>query len=355
MHNESKLAETLPVTFPDYRTMPRKKNTVTIVDVAKEAGVSVSTVSRVLNDKDDVSEATFKHVSSVIDDLAYSSSMAARSMRSRKTGVIGLIMPDVEDPYSVLVMQGVNRAIVELDYDLLIYTNGDLGRSKSGVSEQKYISLLNNSVTDGAIVVTPVTTDYTSSSPLITVDPNVEGPEGPSVLSTNFKGAYEATEHLLSLGHRRIGYIEGRADLLSSRLRKDGYESALSDYGVSVEAQLISRGDFTPETGRECARHLLNLEEPPTAIFASNDQTAIGVYEAAKQAGITIPEDLSVAGFDNIPESMLYDLTTIDQFVADMGYRSARMLYELIQGEQLDILSEVIETELVIRGSTKPI
>jgi LacI family transcriptional regulator len=335
--------------------MPGKKNSVTIIDVAKAAGVSVSTVSRVLNNKDDVSDATFRHVSSVIDELAYSSSLAAKSMRSRMTNVIGLIMPDVEDPFSILVMKGVNRAIVELDYDLLIYTNGEIGRSASTVTEQQYVTLLNSSVTDGVIVVTPVAPAYSSSSPVVTVDPNIDNPKGPKVVSTNFRGAVEATEHLIAFGHKRIGYISGRVELLCTQQRLEGYKAALSGAGICIDPQLITPGDFTTATGRIRARQLLSMDDPPTAIFASNDQTAIGVYKEAIQLGISIPENLSVIGFDNIPESSFYDLTTVDQFVDRMGYIGARMLHDLIHGRPLAAEREIIETQLIVRSSAQPI
>ena len=331
--------------------MPVNKKAVTIIDVAREAGFSVSTVSRVLNHKDDVSEATFTKISSVIDRLAYSSSLAAKSMRSRKTGVIGLIMPDVEDPYSVLLMQGVNRAIVELDYDLLIYTNGDLGVRTSGVSEQQYISLLNG-VTDGVIIVTPVSTDYSSSSPVITIDPNVEGPGSVSVISDNFQGARNATRHLIDLGHRRIGYIAGREDLICSHQRYEGFIVAMEEGGIPICEGLIVEGDFTADTAYERALELLNQDDPPTAIFASNDQAAFGVFRAAEEKGINIPGDLSLVGFDNIPAATLLDLTTVDQSVDEMGYTGAQMLFELIQGIQPEEMSPVVPTELIIRGST---
>jgi LacI family transcriptional regulator len=335
--------------------MTNQKRSVTIIDVAEAAGVSVSTVSRVLNDKDDVSAATYQRVSQVIDELGYSSSLAARSMRSRTTNVIGLIMPDVDDPFSVEVIRGVNRAIVELQYDLLIYTNGDIPRNISASKEQQYVTLLNSSITDGVIIVTPVSCRFRSISPVVSVDPNIDNPAGPAVIATNLKGARDAMEHLLELGHSRIGYIGGRTDLLSAHLRLEAYKQALDQAGIPQDHQLITSGDFKTETAMICAHQLLSLDEPPTAIFASNDQSAIGVIIVAETLGIRIPEDLSLVGFDNIPEAAYLDLTTIDQNINQMGYIGTKMLIDLIQGKTLDKALQKIETKLIIRGTTRHI
>jgi LacI family transcriptional regulator len=328
------------------------RNSVTITDVAKAAGVSVTTVSRVLNDKDDVSPDTYRHVRTVIDELGYSSSLAARSMRSRKTNVIGVIMPDVSDPFSVEVIRGVNKGIVELNYDLLIYTSGDYRRNISAATEQKYVSLLNGSVTDGLIIVTPLSSSFSSTSPVISVDPNIDDPAGPAVISTNFKGAVDATEHLISLGHKRIGYIGGRYDLVSAQRRFDGFKAALETARIPYEEELFAPGDFTTETATECARQLLTLPEPPTAIFAANDQSAFGVLDTAESLNIRIPEQLSVIGFDNVPEATYRNLTTIDQFIDQLGYVGTKVLVDLIQGKSLSSDVQKNETKLIVRGTT---
>jgi LacI family transcriptional regulator len=329
------------------------KSSVTIVDVAKAAGVSVTTVSRVLNNKDDVSEETYQRVSQVIEELEYSSSLAARSMRSRKTGVIGVIMPDVEDPFSILVIKGVNRAIVELGYDLLIYTSGDIRYNASASTENKYVSLLNNSVTDGLIMVTPVSSSFSSVAPVVAVDPNIHNPSGPAVIATNFEGAVDATNHLIALGHRRIAFIGGRDDLISAHVRREAFEQTMSSVGIPLIPDLMRKGEFTTESGIEAAKELFSIDQPPTAIFAANDQSAIGVIKVAEAAGIRIPEDLSLVGFDNIPEAAYHNLTTIDQFVDQLGYVGTVMLVKLIKGIPLDCELETINTKLVIRGSSK--
>ncbi len=335
----------------------RSKTSITIHDVAAAAGVSVSTVSRVLNDKDDVALETYEHVKEIITRLGYTSSLAARSMRSLKTDVIGLIMPDVEQPYPLQVMRGVNRAVAEKDYDLIVYTSGDIRKNYTADRERHYVALLNNSITDGVIVVAPAATDFSTAAPVVAVDPHAECPAYPSVISTNREGAISAVSYLLALGHRRIGFIAGRPELQSARRRLEAYKDTLLQAGIEIDPDLIVTGDFTTETGRICARRLLQLPNPPTAIFAANDQTALGVYQAAQGSGLRIPDNLSVIGFDNIPEAAhaFPGLTTIDQSVDKMGYLATQVLIRMIENEDLETDVFKVPTQLVIRESCRPI
>jgi LacI family transcriptional regulator len=335
--------------------MRKPKRSVTIQDVAKTAGVSVSTVSRVLNGKLDVASDTQDRIRSVIDDLGYTTNLAARSMRSFKKNMVGLIMPDIAYPFAIEVMKGVNQAIAESEFDLLVYTTGDVRKSGRASHEQKYVSLLNNSITDGAVIVAPVTAEFSTDAPIVSIDPLMSNPKYASVHATNYQGASDAMNYLLSLGHRRIGFISGRGELESSTRRLKGYRDSLQKAGIGVDERLIASGDYTTETGVKCARQLLSLEDPPTAIFASNDQTAMGVYQAAQEMGLRIPEDLSVVGFDNIMESKYMGLTTVDQFISEMGFVATRMLIQLINGEQLETQTYKTQTRLVIRSSCQPV
>jgi len=333
--------------------MPKKKVPVTIQDVARTAGVSVSTVSRVLNSKVDVATETQQHVLAVIDDLGYTTNLAARSMRSLRKNLVGLIMPDIAYPFAVEVMKGVNRAIAESEFDLLVYTTGDVRKSESAFHEQKYVSLLNNSITDGVILVAPIASEFSSDAPIVSIDPLVSNPNYPAVHATNYQGAVDAMEYLLRLGHRRIGFISGRAGLESSNRRLNGYRDALESAGLPVQPDLIVPGDYTTETGALRARQLMSLQDPPTAIFGSNDQTAMGVYQTAQEMGLRIPEDLSVIGFDNISESKYMGLTTMDQFISEMGFVATQMLIRLIKREVLDTQMYKMKTQLVIRTSCR--
>lgn len=333
--------------------MRKKSRAVTIQDVAKAAGVSVSTVSRVLNGKVDVASETQAHILSIIDDLGYTSNLAARSMRSFKTNLIGLIMPDIAFPYAIEVMKGVNRAIAESEYDLLVYTTGDARKHGTAQHEQKYVSLLNNSITDGVIVVASAAAEFHSPGPIVSVDPSVVNPNYPAVHATNYQGAMDVMKYLFSLGHKRIGFIGGRSELESAARRLQAYRDALIEAGMSVDEALIASGDFTAETAVYCTRQLLSLDSPPTAIFASNDQNALGVFEAAREMGLSIPDDLSLVGFDNIPEAAYHNLTTVDQFIGEMGYIATNMLIALIDGQVLPEKTRRMPTQLVLRGSCK--
>ena len=335
--------------------MPKKKQSVTIQDVAKTAGVSVSTVSRVLNGKVDVASETQDRILSVIDDLGYTTNLAARSMRSRKKNLVGLIMPDIAYPFAIEVMKGVNRAIADSEFDLLLYTTGDVRKSGRAFHEQKYVSLLTNSISDGVVIVAPVAGEFNIDAPIVSIDPLASNPNFPAVHATNYQGAVDAMEYLLGLGHKRIGYISGRAELESSNRRLMGYCDALKNAGIAVDEELIASGDYTTVTGVNGARRLLALERPPTVIFASNDQMAMGVYQVAEEMGLRIPEDLSVAGFDNIPESKYMGLTTVDQFISEMGFVATQMLIKLINGTALEDQTYRMHTKLIVRSSCREV
>jgi LacI family transcriptional regulator len=330
-----------------------QKSVVTIRDVAKAAGVSVSTVSRVLNNKDDVAPETYEKIQRVIEALGYTSSLAAKGMRSRRTNVIGLTMPDVGDPFTIQVMKGVNQAIQEFGYDLIVYTGGNSTTCPWPTREQQYVSLLNGSITDGIIVVTPTATTFSTTYPLVAVDPHPESTGFPSVIATNRAGALAAMEYLISLGHRRIGFIGGRTDLQSALRRFQGYKDSLRQANLPIDPELIQSGDFTRQAGYTGAQKLLSLSNPPTAIFATNDQSAIGVIEAAQEAGVRVPEDLSVVGFDNIPEAAYINggLTTVDQFIDKMGYIAVQMLVNLLADKPIENYLHHVDTKLIIRNT----
>ena len=327
-----------------------KKRAVTIQNVAKAAGVSVSTVSRVLNEKDDVSSETQERVRSVINKLGYTSNLAARSMRTRKKNLIGLVVPDF-GLYSVEIMKGINKAIAESPYDLLAYTTGDNEKNSALLHEQYYVSLLSNSITDGVIIVASVASEFIADAPLIAVDPHIINPNYPSVQGTNYHGALDVMEYLVGLGHCRIGFICGRPEVGTAQRRLKGYRDALTNHGIELDESLIVNGDFTQKTAYKAARQLLTLDNPPTAIFAANDHSALGVYQAAEELGMRIPSDLSVVGFDNISEAKHIGLTTVDQSLFEMGYTAVHMLIKMIDGEALEFDVHKIPTKLLIRTS----
>jgi len=233
----------------------------------------------------------------------------------------------------------------------LVYTTGDVKKSGTASHEQHYVSLLNNSITDGVIIVASAAADFITDAPIVSVDPHVINPNYPSVQGTNYQGAIEVMNYLLELGHRRIGFICGRPEIGSAGRRLNGYKDALVTAGIEVDDALIVPGDFTTATGQKCATQLLSLNNPPTAIFAANDQSAIGVYQATEELGLRIPEDLSVVGFDNISEAKYLGLTTIDQCLSKMGYVAIQMLIRLIHDEPLGEEIHKMQTKLVVRSS----
>ena len=336
--------------------MQHQHSGVTIRDVAREAGVSISTVSRVLNDKDDVAPETAATIRRVIDDLGYASSMAARSLRSRTTNVVGLIVPDLWHPFTSLVIRGVNQVTAQ-GYDLLAYASGRRNVHLLANWEQQLVAQLNGSVTDGIIVVTPNADSYRTTFPVVAIDPHQASTDFPAVIATNHQGVLDAMNYLISLGHRRIGYIGGRPDLQSAQRRLEGYCDGLALAGIAADPALIVTGDYTRAVGAECAHRLLSLPNPPTAIMASSDETAFGVMDAAAARGISIPDDLSVIGFDNTVESHSVNppLTTVDQSIETMGALAAEIVLKLIQGQPWESRLNKVPTRLIVRQSCRAV
>ncbi|MEO3876324.1 LacI family DNA-binding transcriptional regulator [Nonomuraea sp. B12E4] len=324
---------------------------VTMSDVARLAGVSTATVSRVVNRRYGVSSSTTAQVRAAIQQLGYESSLVATSLRRSRTNVLGLVIHSFQS-YTAEVLKGVMDALSQSGFDLIIYTNSDLYGTYAEGWEQRHLARLSGTLTDGCIVVTPWD-EVRSGTPVVVIDP-AKGSTVPSVTADNLTGATTVAEHLLGLGHRRIGFIAGRSSLAAAWAREEGYRRALAGAGVPVDPELIVRGDFNPESAAPVARVLLDRADRPTAIFAASDGMALKVLDVAKDLGLCVPGDLSVAGFDNIPESALTDpgLTTVDQSMYQLGYEAARMLKSLVCGDWEGPGQIVLPTRLVIRGST---
>jgi LacI family transcriptional regulator len=323
----------------------------TIRDVAERAGVSVATVSKVLNGRYGVSASTLAHVQAVIEELGYHSSIVASSLRSHRTNVVGILVADLE-PFSTELLKGAAGAVRDTPYELVVYSAG--GRAADRVGwERRYLSRLGGTLIDGALLVTPTVVDAQVGIPVVAVDPHTGDSGVPTIASDNLHGARLATEHLLELGHRRIGFIAGRADLESARLREQGYRLALADAGIEVDPALLGEGSFEVEPAHKSALEMLLGAEPPTAIFAANDLSALGVLAAAAELGIDVPADLSIVGFDNVPESVMSEppLTTVDQSIQLMGRRAVEMLLGLLGGAEIP-QRITLSTRLVQRKST---
>ncbi|HLU31574.1 MAG TPA: LacI family DNA-binding transcriptional regulator [Acidimicrobiia bacterium] len=334
-------------------TGPRDR--VTIEDVAARAGVSIATVSRVINGRYGVAPATTRRVQEVIASLGYESSLVARSLRSHRTNVIGIIVHDFE-PFSAELLKGAARALHGTGYELIVYSGIGHAGDQAGW-EKRYLSRLSGTLTDGTILVTPSVVEVPGEVPVVAVDPHAGPSTLPTVDSQNLEGAKMAMEYLIGLGHRRIGFLAGRPDLESARLREQGYKEALEQAGIPFDPQLVGVGGYLPDTTEEPARRLLLMDNAPTAVFAANDLSAIQVLQVASTLGVRVPDDLSVIGFDNIPESALVDppLTTIDQSIQDMGYEAVGLLIALIETPDRSVPTHLtLPTKLVVRQSCRP-
>ncbi|WP_410674250.1 LacI family DNA-binding transcriptional regulator [Amycolatopsis sp. cmx-4-68] len=327
---------------------------VTIRDVAARAGVSVATVSKVINERYGVSAATLARVRAVIEELGYEASLVAQSLRNHRTNVIGILVADLE-PFSTELLKGAADAIRGSGFELVVYSAG--GRTGDPVGwEKRYLSRLSGTLVDGAVLVTPaVSLEAVPGTPVVAVDPHTGPSHLPTIDSDNLRGAQLATEHLLNLGHRRIAFLAGRPDLESASLRKAGYLRALEAAGVPADEDLIRIGAYDPEVSAASAHALLTGPDRPTAVFAANDISAIATVGAARELGLSVPDDLSVVGFDNVPESALCSppLTTVDQPIREMGHRAISMLIALINGDEVGRTHVTLDTGLVVRSSTR--
>ncbi len=328
---------------------------VTITDIAREAGVSVPTVSRVVNGRDDVAAATRERVEALLRHHGY---RVQRGPRRSRAFLLDLVFDDLDSPWAVEIIRGVEEVAHAAGAGTVV--SAVHGRTSSA---EAWLQNLHRRASDGVLLVTsdlqqdlgPLLRD--SSVPLVVVDPAGLPPVGvPSVGATNWAGGMAAAGHLVQLGHRRIAHLGGPAHLLCSRARLDGHRAALEAAGLALDPQLVREGDFRQESGLHQAQALLDLAEPPTAVFAASDQMALGVYEAVRRRGLRVPEDLSVVGFDDLDLATWASppLTTVRQPLAEMGAAAARTLLDLADGREVPHPRVELATELVVRSSTAP-
>ncbi|GLJ80585.1 LacI family DNA-binding transcriptional regulator [Microbacterium imperiale] len=328
------------------------RNRPTIHDVAARAGVSVSTVSKAVNGRYGVATATVDVVMAAVADLGYESSLIASSMRSRSTGVIGVLVADFE-PFSAEILKGVGDALRDTSYDLLAYS-GSRGDEEGW--ERRSLSRLSGTLIDGAIMVTPTVVKAGADVPLVAIDPHTGPADVPTVESDSYGGAREATAYLVALGHTRIGYIAGRADLRSSIARDAGYRRALADAGIPFDPRFVGAGRYREATVREVAIDMLSAPDRPTAVFAANDVSAIAIAQVAAELGLAVPGDLSIVGFDDIPEATRLPtaLTTVRQPMGRLGAAAVELLLTLMRGETPATTHVRLPTKLVLRQTTAP-
>ncbi|GGR53366.1 LacI family DNA-binding transcriptional regulator [Streptomyces roseolus] len=328
----------------------------TLAVIAAEAGVSQATVSKVINGRSDVAPSTRERIEGLLQ--AHNYLPPGRQGRGRGSGLVDLIIGGLDSAWAVEILRGVEAECARRSVATVVSLVPPGEASPSGWTA---LPALHRS--DGVILVTASVTPSQraqverTGAALVVIDPiDLPGNGVPSVGATNWAGGLAATEHLLELGHRRIAAIGGRKEMLCSQARIDGYRSALERAGVEVDRALIRFGDFQHEGGFRCAQELLALPEPPTAVFAGSDQQAMGVYEAARQGGLSIPRDLSVIGFDDLPmcDWLSPPLTTVRQPLEEMGRVAARTLFQLMDGQPLVSPRMELSTELRVRLSTAP-
>ena len=325
---------------------------MTIIDVARLAGVSVSTVSKVINDRYGVAPETYDKVMDIVSDLGYESSLVASSLRRNSTNVIGILVPEFE-PFSTELLKGISSAVEGTGYELLAYS-GNLEHNQVGW-ERRSLSRLAGTLIDGAVIVAPTASVTDATIPVVAVDPHT-GKTGPSTVEAdNVGGARAATRHLIELGHRRIAHIRGRTDLVSAQLREQGYREALEAAGIPFDPELVRVGGYRAAETTDAARELLSRSDRPTAVFAANDLSAIRVLEIDRELGLRVPQDLSVVGFDNVPEAAnaVPALTTVAQPLHQMGAEAVRLLLGLLAGGTTED-HLLLPASLVVRASTSP-
>jgi LacI family transcriptional regulator len=327
---------------------------VTIVEVAAQAGVSFGTVSRVINNDVHVKKETRARVLETMQQLGFVANRQARSLAGGRSNTIGVLVPDLGTGYIEEIIRGIDAELSLTNLDLILYTT-----HRTASKESNYVANLATGMVDGLLLVLPRSpADFIGNLtqrkfPFVLIDHQGTGGDCAAVGATNWQGGYNATEYLVGLGHKRIGFITGSMDLGCSVERLAGYRSALRTNHVNEAPELVYEGNFIQSDGYAGASALLDLAQPPTAIFASNDVMAMGVLDAVRNHGLRIPDDVSVVGFDDIPQSALVRpaLTTVNQPLEKMGRVATQMLLDKLKNPEKEADRIELPTQLIVRDS----
>lgn len=332
----------------------------TMKDVAERARVSITTVSHVVNGTRFVSEKVRDRVTRVMEELGYRPNVLARGLRRGESSIVGLIVPDATNPYFAEIARSVEDACAERGYGVIL-CNSD----GSAERQEKAVEVLASNRVGGLVLVSVGVTHREAalfeglSIPMVMLDREIPGFPVDSIQIDNALGGFQATEHLLALGHRRIACLAGSSQVSPSLDRVDGYRRALGQAGIPVDPDLIMTGDFTPDGGYACARKIMDMgENRPTALFACNDLMAFGAITAFFEGGLRVPGDISVVGFDDIGLASYFNptLTTVAQPRHEMGQMAVKILLERMQKDgQQPGRSVLLETQLRVRRSTGPV
>lgn len=321
-------------------------------DVARLAGVSTATVSRILNSPDAGRPETRRRVAAAVKKLGYEPNVSARNLRINRTATIIVVLPDINNPFFSFIVRGIEDVAHEKGFSVLLCnTDNDLER------ELEYTKIIGRRGADGAIFLTarvssPHILTMAERVPVVLACEYIDGAVS-RVSIDNVAAAMDATRHLIRLGHQRIAYVNGPPDVILCRDRLRGYTLALQQAGLPVYDDLVVSGTFYLESGVEAARRLLSLSEPPTAVFCANDEMAIGFIREASGLGRRVPNDVAVVGFDDIRFAAFCRpaLTTVAQPMYEIGRRAARMLLDQLEGKAEGPRSIVLPHRLVVRES----
>jgi LacI family transcriptional regulator len=324
----------------------------TVYTVAEKAGVSIATVSRVINNSTKVHPKTRDRVLRVIEELDYHPNLSAQGLALNVTEIIALIFPDISGPFYSEVIRGVEKEASQHDYSLLIY--GTHGKE----SNARFLRRMPGRV-DGMILMTRSVDDhyifelFKKSIPFVLLDREASNVKADCILSNNVEAAEQATLHLIQHGYRRIAFISGPDGSPDSNARFTGYRIALGKHDLPVTPSLLENGDFLQPGGYQAMNRLLDQAVPPDAVFAANDEMAIGAIEAIRSRGLGIPEDVAVVGFDDIQMASYIQppLTTVRQPMREFGTLAVRQLLRRIQEPASEIETIVLPTQLILRQS----
>jgi LacI family transcriptional regulator len=328
---------------------------VTIDDVADLAGVSYQTVSRVINDRPDVSDATRERVQKIIDEIGYKPSHIARSLATARTATIGLVVPDISNPFFSVVARGAEHVASKRGYSMLLCsTSEDTSR------ELEVLELLQERYVDGVIVCgfreedAPLREALSHFNAVVLVNRRVEGQKIPAVLVDDALGGYLVTQHLLNEGHTAVGFLSGPRNSYSGVRRLEGYQKAMVEAGIESRPGWVRHCKPTFTDGQKAARSFFKTHPELTALFCHNDLVALGALEGCKKLGLDVPNEMAVAGFDDIMLAGIVSpaLTTCHVPREKLGKLAVNMLLSCIEKEEGNGRDVVVEPELVVRAST---
>ncbi len=337
-----------------------KKSRTTITEIARELNVSPSTVSRALNNHPAISAATREAVIELARKLNYQPNLLALNLLRKKTNTIGVIVPEITSYFFSSVINGIQDLLNPLGVNMII------GQSNESYEEEKSIIRSFTSIRVDGFLISPssetnnfdhLQTLIDNNIPLVVFDRDCEGIEVDKVFVDEYSGAFQAVNHLIKTGCKRIAHIAGSSTLSTARHRLDAYKDALKSNNIPInEEYIVESNGFMPEHGIEPTQKLLNLPRPPDAIFAINDGVAIGAMFVIKNAGLVIPDQISVIGFDDDPHSAYFrpSLSTVWQPTYDLGMLSARILMKRVSSHNnTKIRVETLFPELIVRGSSR--